>query len=57
MIYLFVYAPFMRCQMFPFGSKNALEPDVFPLNRHRTLIFCLSMIFSEKRFPLFGIRR
>jgi hypothetical protein len=25
------------------------------LNRHRALAACLNMIFSENRFPLFGI--
>jgi hypothetical protein len=31
------------------------ERDEFRMNRHRALAYCLSMIFSENRFPLFRI--
>jgi hypothetical protein len=38
------------------SSKSAgLKPDEVSSNRHHALSFCLSMIFSETRFPLFGI--
>src|SRR5258706_4770543 len=37
---------------FGFG---ALERDDFSSNRHPALSFCLSMIFSENRYPLFRI--
>jgi hypothetical protein len=33
----------------------ALERDDFSSNRHPALSFCLSMIFSENRQPLFRI--
>src|SRR5580693_8981918 len=33
----------------------ALERDDFFSNRHLALFFCLSMIFSENRYPLFRI--
>jgi hypothetical protein len=45
----------------PFGKPlhtfpdHALEHDVIRLKRHRALALCLSMIFSENRFPLFRI--
>ena len=32
-----------------------LEPDDFSSNRHPAPSFCLSMIFSENRYPLFRI--
>jgi len=32
-----------------------LERDDFSSNRHPDLSFCLSMIFSENRYPLFRI--
>jgi len=32
-----------------------LKRDEIWLNRHRALILCLSMIFSENRFTLFRI--
>ena len=32
-----------------------LDRDDFSSNRHPDLASCLSMIFSENRFPLFGI--
>jgi hypothetical protein len=32
-----------------------LERDDFSSNRHPALSFCLSMIFSENRYPLFRI--
>jgi hypothetical protein len=34
---------------------SCLERDEIELNRHPAPAFCLSMIFSESRFPLFGI--
>ena len=36
-------------------SEKTLERDDFSSNRHLALAYCLSMIFSENRFPLFGI--
>jgi hypothetical protein len=36
-------------------AGKALKQDEFSLNRHPALAFCLSMIFSENRFALFGI--
>jgi acyl-[acyl carrier protein]--UDP-N-acetylglucosamine O-acyltransferase len=33
----------------------ALERDDFSSNRHHALTYSWSMIFSENRFPLFGI--
>jgi hypothetical protein len=35
--------------------RRCLEPDDFSSNRHPALAFCLSMIFSENRLPLFRI--
>ena len=32
-----------------------LEQDDLSSNRHPALVYCLSMIFSENRFPLFRI--
>jgi hypothetical protein len=37
------------------STRNLLKRDDFKLNRHHALDSCLSMIFSENRFPLFGI--
>jgi hypothetical protein len=34
---------------------GVLKRDDFSLNRHRALSYCWSMIFSENRYPLFGI--
>ena len=34
---------------------SALEHDVIRCNRHHALALCLSMIFTENRFPLFRI--
>jgi hypothetical protein len=34
-----------------------LARDDFSSNYHPALALCLSMIFSENRFPLFGIMR
>src|SRR6266571_6455659 len=42
----------------PFSPRAAvlsLERDVFSSNRHPALSSCLSMIFSENRYPLFRI--
>jgi hypothetical protein len=36
-------------------SPGALERDDFSSNRHPAPAYCWSMIFSENRFPLFGI--
>jgi hypothetical protein len=32
-----------------------LKRDEIWMNRHRALVFCLSMISSENRYPLFRI--
>jgi hypothetical protein len=37
------------------ASEISLERDDFRMVRHRALAFCLSMIFSENRRPLFRI--
>jgi hypothetical protein len=37
------------------ASENFLARDDFYLNRHPALASCLSMIFSENRYTLFGI--
>jgi hypothetical protein len=37
------------------GYAAGLERDDFSLNRHPALAYCWSMIFSENRYPLFGI--
>jgi hypothetical protein len=37
------------CRIWP------LEPDDLSSNRHPALVYCLSMIFSENRCPLFRI--
>ena len=36
-------------------SERTLERDELWLDRHPALAFCLSMIFSENRIPLFRI--
>jgi hypothetical protein len=36
-------------------ADASLERDDFSSNRHLALSFCLSMIFSENRYPLFRI--
>jgi hypothetical protein len=36
-------------------NVSALDRNDFSSNRHPDLVSCLSMIFSENRFPLFGI--
>jgi len=35
--------------------RGDLERDDFPLNRHPAPAYWWSMIFSENRYPLFGI--
>jgi hypothetical protein len=35
--------------------RMPLERDDFSSNRHPALTFCWGMIFSENRYPLFGI--
>ena len=37
------------------AQRFALERDDFSSNRHLALSFCLSMVFSENRCPLFRI--
>jgi len=37
------------------SGRVDLERDEFRMNRHRALAYCLSMIFSENRYPLFRI--
>src|SRR3977135_699358 len=39
----------------PISHSSVLERDDFSSNRHPALSFCLSMIFSENRYPLFRI--
>jgi hypothetical protein len=39
------------------SPEHALKRDDFPSDRHHALAHCLSMIFSENRYPLFGIMR
>jgi hypothetical protein len=41
----------------PFGNSayGQLERGDFSSNRHPALSFCLGMIFSENRYPLFRI--
>jgi hypothetical protein len=39
----------------PPAAGGTLDHDPIRLNRDHGLAFCLSMIFSENRFPLFGI--
>jgi hypothetical protein len=36
-------------------GRSSLKQNGFRLNRYFALAHCLSMIFSENRFPLFGI--
>jgi len=36
-------------------NGGALEQDDFSSNRHPAPVYCWSMIFSENRYPLFGI--
>jgi hypothetical protein len=36
---------------------RSLKRDDFSSNRHPALALCLRMIFSENRYPLFGIMR
>jgi len=36
-------------------QSSQLERDNFSSNRHPALSYCLSMIFSENRYPLFRI--
>src|SRR5215204_3534123 len=39
----------------PARQSARLERDDFSSNRHPALGYCWSMIFSENRYPLFGI--
>jgi hypothetical protein len=36
-------------------SRDPLKRDDFSSNHHRALTSCWSMVFSENRYPLFGI--
>jgi hypothetical protein len=36
-------------------AERCSERDDFSSNRHPALRYCWSMIFSENRYPLFGI--
>jgi hypothetical protein len=36
-------------------QQSALKQDDFSSNHHPALLLCWSMIFSENRYPLFGI--
>jgi hypothetical protein len=36
-------------------ARSALKRDDFSSNRHPALGYCWSMMFSENRYPLFGI--
>jgi hypothetical protein len=38
-----------------FAESARLERDDFSSNRHHALTYSWSMIFSENRYPLFGI--
>jgi len=40
---------------FALGRNDGLERDDFSSNRLPALAYCWSMIFSENRYPLFGI--
>ncbi len=50
-----------KCQTYtaspaePGGLPVMLERDDFSSNRHPALSLCLSIIFSENRYPLFRI--
>src|SRR5260370_15974200 len=48
------FATLMSYKLFLFAIPR-LERDDFSLNCHPALAYCLSMIFSENRYPLFGI--
>jgi hypothetical protein len=37
------------------SNRPQVERDDISSNRHPALAFCWSMIFSENRYPLFGI--
>jgi len=39
----------------PYAAAFKLARDDFSSNRHLAHLFCLSMIFSENRYPLFRI--
>jgi hypothetical protein len=48
---------FIAYAIYDFARFTHLERDPFRLNHFASLTFCLRMIFSENRFPLFGIMR
>src|SRR5262249_36293319 len=39
----------------PGSAGDTYQRDDFSPNRHLALFYCWSMIFSENRYPLFGI--
>jgi len=41
--------------LWPIGDRSGLKRDGFRSNRHRALVYCLRMIFSENRYTLFRI--
>ncbi|MFL5151225.1 MAG: hypothetical protein ACJ8C3_00005, partial [Microvirga sp.] len=45
----------LLCIFGPIGASPRLERDDFSSSHHPALSVCSSMIFSENRFPLFGI--
>ena len=47
--------PRSRCRIAVPDQRGPLERDDFSSNRHHALSYYWSMIFSENRFPLFGI--
>jgi len=55
------FAPIAQAAFFDLATDlflatiELLERDEFRMNRHRALAYCLSMIFSENRYPLFRI--
>jgi hypothetical protein len=45
----------LRGSSLAFAERATLERDDFSPNRHPALAYWWSVIFSEDRFPLFGI--
>jgi len=50
-----MHSNMVRRHWLHFKCAEGLHQDDVSLNRHPALTFCCSMIFSENRFPLFGI--
>jgi hypothetical protein len=48
-----VFMAAWRFSTSPRRRSSPLERDCFGLSRSHALAFCLSMIFSENRYPLF----